>query len=52
MEGRVSDFYLGVSVLWKGEYAMALSKEKKAEIVKKFAQSEKDTGSAEVQIAI
>ena len=31
---------------------MALSKEKKAEIVKKFAQSEKDTGSAEVQIAI
>lgn len=31
---------------------MALTKEKKAEIIKKFAQSEKDTGSAEVQIAI
>lgn len=31
---------------------MALSTEKKQEIVKKFARSEKDTGSAEVQIAI
>ena len=31
---------------------MALSKEKKADIVKKFAKDEKDTGSAEVQIAI
>ena len=31
---------------------MALSKEVKSEIVKKFAKSEKDTGSAEVQIAI
>lgn len=31
---------------------MALSKEKKAEIVSKFAQGEKDTGSAEVQVAI
>ena len=31
---------------------MALSKEKKAEIVKKYAKNEKDTGSSEVQIAI
>ena len=31
---------------------MALSKEVKSEIVKRFAQNEKDTGSAEVQIAI
>lgn len=31
---------------------MALSKEKKQDIVKKFAKNEKDTGSAEVQIAI
>ena len=31
---------------------MALTKEKKQEIIKKFAKSEKDTGSAEVQIAI
>ncbi len=31
---------------------MALTKEKKQEIVKKFARDEKDTGSAEVQIAI
>ena len=31
---------------------MALTKEKKANIVKKFAKDEKDTGSAEVQIAI
>ena len=31
---------------------MALTKEKKAEIVKRFAKDEKDTGSAEVQIAI
>jgi len=31
---------------------MALSKEKKEAIVKKFARCEGDTGSAEVQIAI
>ena len=31
---------------------MALTKERKAEIVKKFAKDEKDTGRAEVQIAI
>jgi len=31
---------------------MALSKEVKSEIVKKYARNEKDTGSAEVQIAI
>ncbi len=31
---------------------MALTAVEKAEIVKKFARSEKDTGSAEVQIAI
>jgi len=31
---------------------MALTKERKEEIVKKYARSEKDTGSAEVQIAI
>ena len=31
---------------------MALTKETKQEIIKNFAKSEKDTGSAEVQIAI
>ncbi len=31
---------------------MALSKEKKAALVKKFARSEKDTGSVEVQVAL
>jgi small subunit ribosomal protein S15 len=31
---------------------MALSKEKKLELVTKFARAEKDTGSPEVQIAI
>ena len=31
---------------------MALTKEKKAEIVKKFAKDEKNTGTTEVQIAI
>lgn len=31
---------------------MALSKEVKSEIVKKFAKNEKDTGSVEVQVAI
>ena len=31
---------------------MALTKEEKAKIVKEFARDEKDTGSAEVQIAI
>ena len=31
---------------------MALSKEQKAELVKKFGKNESDTGSIEVQIAI
>ena len=31
---------------------MALTKEKKEKIIKEFARNEKDTGSAEVQIAI
>ena len=31
---------------------MALTKEEKQKIVKEFAKNEKDTGSAEVQIAI
>lgn len=31
---------------------MALTKEKKAELVKKFGKKESDTGSSEVQIAI
>ena len=31
---------------------MALTKDEKAKIVKEFAKNEKDTGSAEVQIAI
>ncbi len=31
---------------------MALTKETKAKIIKEFAKSENDTGSAEVQIAI
>lgn len=31
---------------------MALTKEEKAKIIKEFAKDEKDTGSAEVQIAI
>ena len=31
---------------------MALTKEMKQQIIKDFAKSEKDTGSAEVQIAI
>ena len=31
---------------------MALTKEEKAKLIKEFAKNEKDTGSAEVQIAI
>lgn len=31
---------------------MAVSKERKAELVKEFGKNEKDTGSTEVQIAI
>lgn len=31
---------------------MALSKEKKAEIVKQFGKDEKDTGSVQVQVAL
>ncbi len=34
------------------EKIMALTKERKEAIVKKYARNEKDTGSAEVQIAI
>jgi small subunit ribosomal protein S15 len=36
----------------EGEDKMALSKEVKEQIVKKYAKSENDTGSAEIQIAI
>lgn len=36
----------------KGGKKMALTKERKQEIIKKFARDEKDTGSSEVQIAI
>ena len=31
---------------------MAMTKERKAEIIKKFARNEKDCGSIEVQVAI
>ncbi|MBE6145644.1 MAG: 30S ribosomal protein S15, partial [Firmicutes bacterium] len=31
---------------------MAISKERKAELVKQFGKNEKDTGATEVQIAI
>ena len=31
---------------------MALSKERKAELVKKFGKNEKDTGSTQVQVAL
>lgn len=31
---------------------MAISKEKKAELVKKFGKDEKDTGSVQVQVAL
>lgn len=31
---------------------MAMTKERKAEIIKKFARNEKDCGSVEVQVAI
>ena len=31
---------------------MALTKEKKAELVKKFGKNEKDTGSIQVQVAL
>lgn len=31
---------------------MALTKEKKAEIVKRFGKNEKDTGSVQVQVAL
>jgi small subunit ribosomal protein S15 len=38
--------------IYKEVNKMALSVEKKQEIIKNFARGEKDTGSAEVQIAI
>lgn len=36
----------------EGRIHMALTKDTKAEIIKKYAKNEQDTGSAEVQIAI
>ena len=50
---RISDLFLVLGELYKkGSVRMALTKEKKQEIIKKFAKSKNDTGSAEVQIAI
>ena len=50
---RISDLFLVLGELYKkGSARMALTKEKKQEIIKKFAKSKNDTGSAEVQIAI
>lgn len=50
---RISDFLLSFGeYLMKGSVIMALAKEEKAKIIKEFAKNEKDTGSAEVQIAI
>ncbi len=31
---------------------MSISKDKKSEVIKKFAQSEKDCGSSQVQVAV
>lgn len=46
-------FYLDlVNMIEKGSVNMALTKEEKSVIIKEFAKNEKDTGSAEVQIAI
>jgi small subunit ribosomal protein S15 len=36
----------------KEDFKMALKKEKKQELIKKFARSEGDTGSVEVQVAL
>ncbi len=47
-----SDQFLVKANMKIGGITMALTKEKKEEIVKKYARGEKDTGSAEVQIAI
>ena len=47
-----SKLLLGISVYIERRIIMALSKEKKAELVKKFGTNESDTGSIEVQIAI
>ena len=50
---RNSDFFLGYKqIILKGENNMALTKEIKSELVKKYGKSANDTGSAEVQIAI
>lgn len=51
-EERISDSLLSNGGLWKGSVSMALTKAEKAKIIKEFAKDEKDTGSAEVQIAI
>jgi small subunit ribosomal protein S15 len=50
---RISDSSLVFGVYnKKGSVRMALTKEQKQDIIKEFAKSENDTGSAEVQIAI
>jgi small subunit ribosomal protein S15 len=49
------DFFLKmwiITLIKKGELEMALSKEKKTEIINEFKRHQKDTGSPEVQIAI
>ena len=46
------NFLLGVSEYLEGRIIMALNKDLKADLVKKFGKDEKDTGSIEVQIAI
>lgn len=50
---RKSDLYLGIKrILREEKKSMALSKSEKEQIVKKYARTEGDTGSPEVQIAI
>ena len=43
---------LGLGNTNKGEKLMAISKEKKQEIIAQYARKEGDTGSPEVQIAV
>ena len=46
------NYDLGEKIYLKEVYRMALTKEEKSKIIKKYARDEKDTGSPEVQIAI
>jgi small subunit ribosomal protein S15 len=50
--GRWSNLYPSETILTEGVVFVPLTKEQKAEIAGKYGRAERDTGSAEVQVAM